>query len=242
MPVMSSDLHEIMTSASAALAHMDYLSSEVLCVQALQLAKQQACWADYARIILPLQECRRQRRMMAAEGDIRLGSASLSDSPADWLTQIGVGCMVLTQPHSRDEAHQLQALAQKQKRCIEVLWADCSVDEPTWRLRSFVGAKTSVETPAPPADWRDRQLNAESAGLSAKSGEIAGSVKTAAVAADWFLDACEMLGDAALAQVAAAPGQLARIEQLEHAIEAVVDHEILHQQLWRAARSMRTRS
>ena len=75
MPTQARDVDAIMEDASQALSRMDYLSCETFCLKALSLARRAKRWPVYARILLPLQETRRQRRMIAAAGVIRLGSA-----------------------------------------------------------------------------------------------------------------------------------------------------------------------
>src|SRR5690606_32298089 len=83
---MTQLINDIMERASQSLATMDYLASERDCLEALALARSQQDWRLYAAIILPLQECRRQRRMIAADGWVMLGSSSLTH-PASLLEQ-----------------------------------------------------------------------------------------------------------------------------------------------------------
>ena len=67
---MTETIPELMERASVALVDMDYLQCEALCLKALALARAAADWAAYARIVLPLQEARRQRRMIALDGRV----------------------------------------------------------------------------------------------------------------------------------------------------------------------------
>ncbi len=57
-------------------------------------------------------------------------------------------------------------------------------------------------------------------------------------AGHWFVAASEALGDAALAAVEADLGHRDRVEQLERMVAAVGDHELLHQRLNEAVRSL----
>ena len=65
---MPNDLNTTMEHASAALQSMDYAACEAGCLTALAMAGNARRWSDYARILLPLQESRRQRRMIAVDG------------------------------------------------------------------------------------------------------------------------------------------------------------------------------
>jgi len=218
-----------MERASEALAHMDYLTAEVQCLEALRTARATQRWSYYARILLPLQEVRRQRRMIAAEGMIRLGAAALEGDVADWLETLDAGCIVLTHPHTAEDADALEHAARQRRQYVEVLFADNAPDADPWVLRPFNGGDVRCEVSAPPRAWRDRWLD---------PGENVAPTG-GATPADWFIDATEALGDAALTRVTAPLGDARRIEQLERMLHVVTDHEILHQRLGDAARAMR---
>jgi hypothetical protein len=232
---MSTTLDEQMEQASQALARMDYLACEALCVQALAEAREQARWAYYARILLPLQEARRQRRQMAADGTIRLGTASLSGQPTDWLQHLQAGCIVVTEPHGPEQAQALMEAARQAKQHLEVLYAANEPSANPWAIRSFAGPRIEVERAAPPASWVDRWLEANAVPEPAPAGH-------SQTPADWFLDASEALGDAAIdkveARTDAIPGGDQRVALLEQMLQVVTDHEILHQKLGDAARAI----
>ncbi|MEX2216813.1 MAG: hypothetical protein WD768_22050 [Phycisphaeraceae bacterium] len=224
---MPASLDTIMEDASLALAKMDYLTGEATCLKALSLASEQRDWAYYGRILLPLQECRRQRRMIAAEGVVRLGTADLTGAAESWLGDLPEGCIVLTHPHSREDARRLQAAARDRQHHVEVLFADNEASASRWKLCAFTGPSIEVEVAAPPAAWRNAWL---------RPGAVA--EKGAKLPADWFVDATEKLGDALLARVTTEnPRQ--RIAELEACLAAMSDHEILHQRLADAARDAR---
>src|SRR5690606_17570305 len=90
---MSSTLDDIMERASRSLAAMDYLTCERLCVEALAAARRAQDWSYYARILLPLQEARRQRRLIAADGWVRLGTSDLEGPHHDWSGVFEAGCV-----------------------------------------------------------------------------------------------------------------------------------------------------
>ena len=227
---MPSALDTMMEDASLALAKMDYLACEATCLKALAMAREQGDWAYYGRILLPLQECRRQRRMIAAEGVVRLGTADLDGSPESWLSEIPEGCIVLTHPHNVNDARWLQQAARDRRQHVEVLFADNPADATRWKLTTFTGPSIVIEVEATPASWRNQWL--------AKDGATPQGAKNPA---DWFIDATEKLGDALLARVTT-ENTLQRITELEHCLTAMSDHEILHQRLADAARDARLAS
>ena len=237
----------MMEQASVALAKLDYLACERRCLEALALARKQANWSYYARVLMPLQESRRQRRMISAEGTIRLGTAKLanvtsgcvSDECAIWLERLDRGCIVVTPPYTTDDAHALAQNAKEKNRFVEVLFAE-SVPDDAWTLCSYAGPKVHCRRPAPPDEWCERWLEPnpdKHVNPHDMSAETATGLNPNPQPADWFLDACEALGDAALAQVEPSLSGPLRVETLEQCLHVVADHEILHQRLGDAARA-----
>jgi len=220
----------IMERASESLAKMQYLDCESLCVEALTIARDAKQWVAYCRILLPLQEARRQRRMIAADGAIRLGSKTLAGSPSDWLALQPEGCIVLTSPHDADVAKQLLSAARQQQLYAQVLLAEAT-DDVNWEIKSIASPEVSITMPAPPTAAQDRWLQPDVAdGVKKGSGVFS--------AADWFVDATEALGDAALQSVDKSLTGEAKVAAIEQCLEVVTDHEILHQRLADAAREL----
>lgn len=215
-----------MERASQALAAMDYPACEQACLEALRRARQARDWNGYARILLPLQEARRQRRLIAAEGFIRLGTSDLEGPDHDWSATFAAGCILVTHPHTAPHAVGLIAALRQQHKHAQVLLADNILDAPRWVIASPLQPLLRVELAAPPTTWTDRWLSPRQVRDLGEPGPD-----------DYFLDAAEALGDAAMAQVASPLGSVERIEQLEQFLEAVSDHEILHQRLGEAARA-----
>lgn len=205
-------LDAVMERASRALAAMDYLACEALCLEALDAARSGARFSYYARVLLPLQEVRRQRRIIAAAGDVRLGSGAAGLDPGSWLTEHEAGCIVLTHPHSATDALGIYGRARDEKRYVEVLFADNAETDAAWTLRSYAGPGVSCSVPAPEA------------------GDDP---------AKWFIAATERLGDAALAGVDDTLSGVSLVEALEARLRVFPDHELLHQRLAVAARAVR---
>jgi hypothetical protein len=211
MNVSLEQLDSIMERASHSLAAMDYLECEALCVEALRLARASDRFGYYARVLLPLQEARRQRRMIAVAGQVQVDTADGFD-PDAWLDGLDAGCLVLTRPHTADGARTLESRARHDKQFVEILYADSDPSDPVWTLRSYAGPEVCCEVPAPTPETD---------------------------AARWFIDATERLGDAALAGVDDALARRPRFDELEARLLVFPDHELLHQHLADAARAVR---
>ncbi|MEM1446863.1 MAG: hypothetical protein AAGF84_12460 [Planctomycetota bacterium] len=213
------DLTAMMEAASAKLVAMEYLACEVACLDALAEARAQEDWRLYARIVMPLQEARRQRRMIAADAVVQLGSAEGYEA-------VEAGCVVLTHPDHEERALSVLDAARSHGRHVEVLFADNPADAARWTLRSVEGPEVSVEVDAPLEALRNAPLHPD---------ETNG---TGVTPRHWFVTASEALGDAALALVEAPRGSRERVEQLEGFITACGDHELLHQALFDAANAL----
>lgn len=214
---MSNELDQVMERASRELTDMDYLACEAACLEGLAIARESEDWTGYARVLMPLQECRRQRRMIAADAGVQLGTNACWNDPRN-------GCVAVTHPLDAAAAQDIVRQAAEQRRHAEVLWCDNPADAETWTVRTFTGADVACEVPAPPADAINQRLTPDDSHGQA--------------AAHWFIAASEALGDAALSAVEAPLGSAARLEQLEAMVAAVGDHEILHQRLGDAARAL----
>ena len=224
-------IDEVMDRASHALVAMDYLACEALCEQALALAHAKRDWTYFARVVLPLQECRRQRRLIAAEGGIRLGTGDLAGDPKAWLERVTPGCIVVTHPHTVDDALTLLRAARDRRLHVEVLFADNPPDAATWKLRAVTGSAEDrglgVDREAPPTECVDKWLT-DPADARRQDAEA------------WFTAAGEALGDDLIAKAAAFPeGDRKRVDLLLAMTALAPDHEKLHQRLADAARAMR---
>ncbi len=217
-----------MESASQALGAREYLACEALCLEALNLARSEKDWGYYARILLPLQEARRHRRTICAEGFIRLGLSADDLATLEKALPDQPFCLVLTWPATVELAQRLETFCRREFRFAEILWADNSVETTPWTLQSFHGVPVSVSWPAPPTSWRNRWLS--------PLEQVQPNPQAPATApGDWIINVTEALGDAALKQVQSPLGTLARVHELEACLAAMADHEILHQRLSEAA-------
>ncbi|MEM1212034.1 MAG: hypothetical protein AAGI68_07015 [Planctomycetota bacterium] len=217
---------DIMEQASQALADMRYADVEAGCLEALQLARSESDWRLYRRIVLPLQEARRGRRMNASDRSVRLGSTGLPADPDALIATVldtgqrpddinRPGCLILTRPHTVEHLRTLSAAAHTRGFDMEFLLADNPAKAETWRLTaaSQPVIETAVERPPVPIDQWLTSVSARHA----------------------FIALSEALGNAAIASVDAPLGSVDRLHKLEHLVAAVPDHELLHQALLAAA-------
>ncbi|MEM6394012.1 MAG: hypothetical protein AAF797_14690 [Planctomycetota bacterium] len=215
-----------MEQASQALADMRYADAETGCLEALQLARAESNWRLYRRVVLPLQEARRGRRMNASDRAIRLGSSDLPTDPDALIQQVldtgqrpddveRPGCLVLTHPHTTEHLAALSAAAHDRTLDAEFLFADNPAHADHWRLTTTTDPPITTEISKPDIPT-DRWLNTVAARHA-------------------FIAASETLGNAAIAAATAPLGSPERIDQLEHLVTAVPDHELLHQALIAAA-------
>ena len=124
---LSHSMDGLMEEASDALSRMAYQRCETLCLEALTLARDAENWRYYARILMPLQEARRQRRMIAADGAMRLGTADVDAAAGDqwitqWLDENPAGCVAISEPVSRAAAQAMCERCREAQQYVEVLY------------------------------------------------------------------------------------------------------------------------
>jgi hypothetical protein len=221
---MTVTLDNLMETASQALAEMDYARCEALCSDALQRARADEDWVMVQRVLLPLQEARRQKRQAATDGLILLGTPEKAQTFDALIADERCGCVVLTRPYNAPDALELDEAVRKTHRAIEVLFADNDADADTWRVASFHGGPAAADQPTPNRAWVGRWV----APLTIKPP----------TPAHWFMRASEALGDAAMGRVDAPLGSLERFDALAEALKSAGDHELLHQRLAEAAKAL----
>jgi len=109
----------IMERASEALQAGRYLQSERLCVEALDAARAADDFDRYARIVLPLQEARRQRRQLASDHGVAVFSGH-HRSAEQLLDSHDAGCLLLIDPpYTADDLQSVRRLADERDLYIE---------------------------------------------------------------------------------------------------------------------------
>ena len=192
---------EIMERAEAALRRSQWFEAERLAHRAVELARAQEDFGLLARVALPLQEARRQR-IQEATGNRKL-SILQSDITEDMA--ISPGCYLVQPPAVGADARRLRLAALRREIPVAIL---CR--EPKSRLGLCpvvaIGQITVRARVEPPKDWDKPDHK-------------------------WFLGAMEQLGDAAIEMLDTGLELDRQVDFLLAALDAVPDHEKLHQVL-----------
>lgn len=206
--VRQEQIDDLMEQASEALSRTAYIDAELLADRALHLAHRARAYDLMARICLPLQEARRQRFMQAV--DASGGKVRMVDQPFDDRSPEEPGLYLVQPMLVAADARRLRTQALERRIPAVVLCREplTSVGlQPVVAIGDLV-VRTKVRPPK--------------------------SVKQPSVT--WFMEALEQLGDAAIEEIDAALTPVRRVEALLERLDAVVDHEKLHQRLADACR------
>ncbi|MEM1208596.1 MAG: hypothetical protein AAGI54_04950 [Planctomycetota bacterium] len=215
-------IDEVMERASRVLVDRDYVGCELLCLEALRLAEGAGDWAMVSAIVLPLQEARRQRRLIATEGVLRIGEPGDGVWPGSWRAQ-GAGWWVEVSEASVQRVSGVRGGMRGAGVMGEVM--SMVEREGRWWARgvSAGGREIEAEVEAPDWGWLGGEL-----GPGDGQHEAAGG---------WLIEASEALGDAAIAAVAEPMGTVERVKAVEGMCAVFDDHEKLHQAWAWAARA-----
>lgn len=200
---------DLMERASQALVATDYFDAEALALKAMSKAKAAGDYERMARIAMPLQEARRQRRHAAVDSGHVLVMRDLSlrrelREP---------GCYLIEPPLVGIEARAVRELLNRRKAPALVLAREPLTKAGTWPIVAVgTGQFQPVVARAyvPPAE-----------GVPAPA---------------WFLAAQEAVGDAAIAKVKSDLPADHRADELWDYLEGVPDHEKLSQAFQAACR------
>lgn len=126
MTQVATQIDQLMEQASQKLVATDYLACESLCMQAIELARQIRDYPLIARILMPLQEARRQRRQIAEDTGTFVVTGKHRDADAI-LDEHSTGCLLLTDPPYTDaDADALRTAARGRGCMVEVLCLDAT--------------------------------------------------------------------------------------------------------------------
>jgi hypothetical protein len=157
-----------------------------------------------------------------------LGTEHLKDEALSELMQLDCGSVVFTGKNATADALRLMQNIRNHPRHLLVLAA--TPGQTHWTLHSAVQPILTVSYPAPPMDWQMKTLQ------PGQWSDVANS--NWPTPGDWFLDVLEKLGDQALKTIEPKDDTVQRVDALLAALNAVSDHEILHQQLAKAANAL----
>ena len=198
----SPKIDDLMAKASEALSKTEYFEAERLANKALILAFQASDFEQMARIVMPLQEARRLRLQLALD----VGKITIIDEQT--VTEdmkVKPGCYLLRPPRVGADARRLRIAGLGQDVPVAVICHEPLTMLKLCPLVAITPGK-SYRAMVKPPDPRKPDLA-------------------------WFVDAMKALGDAAIQTIDLAKPATRRVENLMECLDAVPDHEQLHQAL-----------
>ena len=213
-------IDELMDRASEALVATEYFRAEDLAMRGLLKARAAHDYERMARICLPLQEARRQRRHEAMDSGLRM---VLPDLPKG-RSIIEPGMYLVQPPLLGIDARTFRELAHGKKVPVVVVCREPMTRAGLWPVvavnpKGLVDSVTLRTRIAPPEGVKPKET-----GIN--KDEMPGTPSP-----EWFLAANEQLGDAAIASLKKDDPPAWRVDDLLDALEALPDHEKLHQKL-----------
>ncbi len=202
----------LMEQASAALAKTDYFACERLCLEALHKAYEAGDYERMARIVLPLQEARRQKRLEACDSGtvIRLNEADQEILEAE---SVEAGCYLFEPLLVGADGRDLRERANQQGVPVLVVVREPRTSTGEWPV-VMIGPLT-VRTKVRPPGRKDED----------------------AVSVEWMQMASEELGDAAIMKVDSTRDASDQVGQILELLGTCPEHEKLHQALEAACRA-----
>lgn len=219
-----------MEAASRALVQRRYFDCERLCTEALERAFIAADYERMSRILLPLEEARRQKRDLAFD----TGDVQVVDGVVPTGRNLRPGCYLVSPPRVGIDGRLLREAANKKKIPTIIVVREPESRDGMWPVVSIgpVTIRTKVDRPPQSLEANGKSNTDTKRGKGAK----AGVPKTSPPAPEWFIKANEAIGDKALAGVDSASTPISRVENLFKCLQAHPDHEKLHQALANACR------
>lgn len=195
----------LMAEASEALVATEYARAERLAAAALTAAWAADGFGHMARIALPLQEARRQRTLQAFDAARESGlGVRVLDFSIEEETEVSAGCWLVQPPFVGADARRLRAAALRQDQPVATMTREPLTRQgrcPIVAVGAVVARTTVDPSPTPIPDLV------------------------------WFAAAIEALGDSIIAASAAEEDLRRRVEYLLQRLEALPEHEKLHQAL-----------
>lgn len=214
-----------MEAASRALVQRRYFDCERLCMEALERAFISADYERMSRIVLPLEESRRQKRDMAF--DTR--AVYVVDRVAPTGRNLRPGCYLVAPPRVGIDGRLLREAANKKKVPAIVVVREPASRDGLWPVVA-IGPVTIRTKVGPPGSARSN-VN----GVADEASETS-ATSTAVPEPEWFLRASEAIGDKAINGIEPTAAPVSRVEALMKCLQAHPDHEKLHQMLGAACR------
>lgn len=226
----------LMEQASVALVERRYFDAERYAADALARAFTVLDYERMARIVLPLEEARRQKRLAAAE---TLHVAVVTDQLPEGRA-LKAGCYLIGPPRVGIDGRSLREAADRKKVPVLVIVREPTSRDGMWPVVALgpVTIRTKVPPPVPTENGVGKP-EATSPKKKRRGASAAAAEQTPGMirpTPEWFLRTSELLGDAGIASIDPASPADFRVEALFRRVEAHPDHEKLHQALGQACR------
>ncbi len=199
------NLDDLIEKAQEAVAGAQYFQAERLANTALQVARSQHDFDGMARIVEPLREARRHRLGQA----LAVATITILDTPITEEMPIEPGCYLVQPPRVGAEARRFRLAALSREVPVAVLCREPLTSLglcPIVAICSSTTVRTMVDPPADP-----------------ENPDMA-----------WFVECLEALGDWAIESIDPEMVIDRRIEAILGRLDAVLDHDRLHQCLHEA--------
>jgi hypothetical protein len=217
----SGSVDQLMERASTALVSTHYFEAEALCLRALSKCAAANDFERMARICLPLQEARRQKRQDAVDSGMTciIQSLPVRGDP------IAPGCYLLEPPLIGIEAVTMREMCDRKKVPALVLCKEPRTSAGKWPMVGVSGTDREslvvrVQV-SPPMEFDGPDLRGQTQPRQGPN-------------ASWFIATQEALGDAAVLKVRTDLPPDWRALDLFEMLRAVPDHEKLVQALMQA--------
>jgi hypothetical protein len=233
----SPSLQDLCARGQAALARTDYFAAERALVEAESAALNLRDFDTLARLYMPLQESRRQRRQRAGEGIVRLDLVNSGLTAEQIVERHPHGQLLIASAGSIDLASRTRVLAYERGLFLDVLMGATYTIHDATTLVIVPDARVDVPASASSLDQLLRQAPPHSIVLNQRdlpAGEQRGSDQTYAITMSIY----ERLHQPALAQAMSCADPFGRILQLREVIEIDYACEIAHQAISSAARQL----
>lgn len=217
-------IDRLMDRASLALAETRYFEAANDAAHALNRARRANDFERMARICLPLLEARRQIRQSATESVDAANPVRLIAHPNDVRGALVAGCYVIQPPMIGADARVLRETAFKRRIPVSVIAREPLTRKGLWPIVGVgeISIRVQIDPPVP-LERADDRITKDS---------FDGEIPLA-----WFEAAGEALGDSAIEKIDPGLHPHWRVDELMEALEAVPEHEKLHQALAGACRA-----
>lgn len=197
----SASVNSLMTKAQQALSRSHWFEAERLCARALDIARNEGDFNMMARIVLPLQEARRQRMQIAFDSK----KIVILDEPVAEERALEAKCYLIQPPLVGADARRLRLAALEHEIPAIFLCREPKTQVGLCPVVAIgqVTVRTRID---PPKKWEKPDLA-------------------------WFIQACEKLGDAAIETLDRTAEPARQVDALLERLDAVPDHEKIHQAL-----------